>query len=96
MISSSIIEEVVVPTSVAAGTTNTRGNYLGSVRSLVVTGTFTGTFRLQASVDGTNWADASADITAPTVIDVKLAPLYRANVSAYTSGTPKAWLCGAG
>lgn len=85
-----------VPASVAAGTANTEGNYLGQVISLIVTGAMSATFRVQASVDGTNWADATGDITAATILAILGAPFYRVNCSAYTSGTPKFWLHGRG
>ena len=53
-----------------------------------VTGITTATVTIQASLDGTNWFSTGTALTADGLAsDANSYPYYRANVTAYTSGT---------
>lgn len=81
------VSDLAVPTSVAAGpAVALRPDESATV---YLTGTFTATVQMQVSLDGTNWLnDGSALTAAGTLLISKAANYVRANVTAYTSGTP--------
>lgn len=61
---------------------------------LVTQGTFVATLQLQVSVDGgTTWVQAGANVTTATITAITCGGgLARINTSAFTSGTPAAYL----
>lgn len=92
-------------TSVLANipTTNTTG--LGDAlcvlalrdKTIQIVGTFVGTVQFQGSIDGTNWVSEGAAQTAASTALLEVSETYqfmRANMTAYTSGTPSAYLAG--
>ena len=59
-----------------------------TVRHIHVTGTFSGTVKLEGSMDGTDFVDWITGITAPAWYIIPDGPLYiRSNCTAFTSGT---------
>ncbi len=55
--------------------------------SIIVRGTFTATLKIEVSVDGTNYVQLGADVTAAGVVAITGPfPYLRARISAYTSG----------
>lgn len=81
---------VNVPTSVAAGTPTDIST--AGPKTIFVEGTFVATIQFQISPDGTSWDNLGSPFTAPGHLSVTdLGMQLRANVTAYTSGTPSAW-----
>lgn len=78
---------VAVPTSVSAGA----GSVVSDMgpKTVSLTGTFTATYQLQLSTDGTNWFNEGSPLTSAGRVFVE-APCVqvRWNCTAYTSGTP--------
>jgi hypothetical protein len=63
-------------------------------KTVLVGGTFTATLRVQGSVDGSTWADLTADISTPSAHQIPhTVRLLRVNVSAFTSA-PSVWFNG--
>lgn len=60
-------------------------------KTVLFSGTFVATMRVQGSMDGANWADVSGDVTAPSVVEVPHTVKYlRVRTTAFTSGVPAA------
>jgi hypothetical protein len=77
-----------VPVSVAAGTASSLVDNHDSV-VVLASGTFTGTYQVQVSGDGTNWTNFGTALTAAGNLPVTiLCSKVRLNCTAYTSGTP--------
>ncbi len=87
-------EDIVVPTSVAAGAGSQVTEY-GERITVFLTGTFVATVQFQISADDTTYFDEGSALTAPGVVEItKPCKFVRANVTAYTSGTPLAEVVG--
>jgi hypothetical protein len=77
---------IAVPASVAAGAAIDVGGFPSCAVQIV--GSFTATYDVQASLDGSNFVTV-ATITAAAIVSVPLpAVAVRINCTAYTSGTP--------
>lgn len=64
-------------------------------KTIFVGGTFTATLRIQGSLDGSTWADLTADITTPSILQLpQTVEQIRVNTTAFTSGTPAVWFDG--
>lgn len=80
---------LVAPSSVAAGDALLVERF--TEKAVIVGGTFTATCRVQASLDGTNWADVSGDVAAPAIVEVPATVKYlRINTTAFTGGAIEA------
>jgi hypothetical protein len=86
--------DVAVPTSVAVGASQKCADLRDKFVQLK--GTFTATVEWQVSMDGTTWANSSARAeTTPGFVSIpETCAFIRANVTAFTSGTPTAILGG--
>lgn len=83
------VKNFAVPLSATAGAALDTLNM--EQKTIQLTGTFVATIQFQGTIDGTNWVNEGAALTAPGVIEVtKRWCNMRANVTAYTSGTPLA------
>lgn len=72
----------------AEGTAGQSTGIANPTRHVEVYGTFTGTVKIQGSMDGTNWTDWITGITAPAWHIIPDGPRYiRSNCTAYTNGT---------
>jgi hypothetical protein len=60
----------------------------GSTWAVLVAGTFVATIKVEASNDGTNWAQIGADVTTTgtSVTSAAAVKMIRARCSAFTSG----------
>lgn len=85
---------LTVPTSVAAGAAVECSRYRDL--TIEVSGTFVATVQIQGSVTGTTWDNIGTAQTAPGFVyaSEKTYCFLRANVTAYTSGTPRATFAG--
>jgi len=64
-------------------------------KTVLVGGTFTGSMKIQGSIDGTNWADITSAITTPSSNAIDHTVKYlRVNLTALSAGTPVVWFDG--
>lgn len=90
---SNYVVSVPVPSAIAAGASVS--TVAMGAKMIQLTGTFVGTVQFQGSLDGVTWVSEGAALTAPGAYEVTKRWAYmRANVTAYTSGTPLAYVCG--
>lgn len=101
------VRALTCPTSVASGAAVYVGDLDINRSALSIAGTFTATFQLEASIDGTNFFSVGAAVagTGATkaivnpatdgTASVKAAQFYRVRCSAYTSGSATAVAAGA-
>lgn len=83
------VTTVAVPTSVAAGAAIDVAQVFEWDPFVQIAGTFTATYKIELSNDGTTWVQDGADITAAVTQKVTgRAKFLRIRCSAYTSGTP--------
>jgi len=58
-------------------------------KSVLVTGTFTGTMRIQGTVDGVTWSDLTTNITTPGATQIPhTVREVRVSLTALSAGTP--------
>lgn len=75
---------LVVPTSAGEGAAIQFERFTD--KCVLVAGTFTATIRIQGSIDGTNFADLTADITAAGAVEIPHTVKYiRVRTIAWTS-----------
>lgn len=80
---------MAVPAAVAAGAAIPVERF--TEKSVLFSGVFVATMRVQGSMDGASWADVSGDVTTPQLVEVPHTVRYlRVNTTAYTSGAPAA------
>lgn len=64
-------------------------------KTVLVGGTFTGSMKIQGSMDGTNWADLTGAITTPSSNAITHTVAYlRVNLTALSAGTPVVYFDG--
>ncbi len=58
-------------------------------KTVLVTGSFTGTFKIQGTLDGSTWSDLTANITTPGATSIPhTVKQVRVALSALSAGTP--------
>lgn len=73
------------PASVAAGAAVVADRFFD--KTVLLGGTFDATCRVQGTLDGTNWADLTGDLTAPQAVAIPhTVRLLRINTTVYNSG----------
>lgn len=76
---------LVAPASVAAGAAIIADRFTD--KTVLISGTFDATCRVQGSVDGATWVDLTGDITAPGAHPIAhTIRLIRINTTVYVSG----------
>ena len=59
-----------------------------TTRLIAITGVFSGTLKIEGSLDESNWFDWITGVTSPSLYIINDGPLFlRSNCTAYTSGT---------
>lgn len=77
---------IAVPTSVAAGAAIDTGGY--PLPAVDINGSFTATYEVQGSLDGTNFRTVGTLTAAGTIAFTYSPVAVRINCTAYTSGAP--------
>ena len=79
---------ITIQTAVATGTSIVDVSDLVSIFA-VIAGTFTATYQIMVSFDGTNFVQFGSNVTAASNVSLPDATVkIRVDCSAYTSGTP--------
>lgn len=81
------------PSGVAAGAAIIADRFVE--KTVLISGTFSATCRVQGSVDGSTWADLTGNLTAPQAVAIPhTVRLLRINTTVYVSGAIAASFCG--